>query len=435
HMQIRFHRAVKNWSSNPFRLSAKERELDRQLVLEGPIATELNTRIDRGNVQDAKELVLAVGQAQACAPGILASELLASATIPASLLRKLPRKRSEYVRVVAAAGRAYHALLKIKGSSEAMAGLRREIWAACFGESLQHALELEKVIRDHDVLILGETGTRKEGIAEVFLEAAPGPANGSPAPRSALNAAAIPETLVESELFGHEKGAFTGASEARKGRLRTAAGGSFFLDEVGDLPSTTQVKLLRVIETNEIYPVGSDTPHLADLRYIAATHKDLSAMVEKGLFRRDLLERLAGITLKIPPLRDRPDDIWDIGQTFIASYLRGTANPSTQTSIERWLRSSEARNHRWPGNVRELQNTLRSLMLGLPAGLQSNTSSTAQTAEFASLPKRVAESQASLRQVEDWYIEKTLSAHGNNLTQAARILGVDRSTLRRRIRK
>lgn len=430
-MPIHLSEAIKIWSANPFLHSVEKRELARQCLLTGRVSEELNTRISRGDLVLAKELVLALGHAQACSPSVRVGDILSTTVLTTALQKKLPRTRSSYVRVVAAAGRAYHALLKIKGSSQAMNTLRCETWAACFGESLKHALELEKVIRDHDVLILGETGTGKEGIAEVFLEAAPGPANGSAAPRSALNAAAIPETLVESELFGHEKGAFTGANEARLGRLRTAAGGSFFLDEVGDLPSTTQVKLLRVIETNEIFPVGSDTPHVADLRYIAATHKNLSDMVEEGHFRRDLLGRLAGITLTLPPLRDRPDDIWEIGQTFIASYGESGPNASSRPLVEKWLRSSEARNHRWPGNVRELQNALRSLMLGLPPGLQGSQSSSPRS---ALLPQEFTDNQASLRQVQDWYIEKVLSAHGNNLTQAARILGVDRSTLRRRSR-
>ncbi len=413
-----FENALLIWSANPFAISeSSKREQWRMKVLRGPIASELRKRIRRADRIGAKQLVLAVGQAQACAPSLTPQEVLSSTIIPSPLMRELPRKRQDYLRIVLAAGRAYHALTKIRGSSPPMAELKKKVWAACFGESLLHTLELEKVIRDHDVLILGETGTGKEGVAEVFLQAAPGLSNGSAAPRSALNAAAIPETLVESELFGHAKGAFTGATEARLGRLRAAAGGSFFLDEVGDLPSTTQVKLLRVIETNEIYPLGTDTPFQADLRYIAATHKDLDKMVETGHFRRDLLSRLAGIRLTIPPLRDRPQDIQEIGQSFIESYINIENNPQSANDILAWLQSSEARNHSWPGNVRELQNVLRNVMLGLPPGLQGSNLDGNKSSE---MPATIAQNSATLKQVQDWYIRRTLKRHNHNLTRAAR---------------
>ena len=304
HMASTFLKALDFWASNPFAISdTVERERLRQQVLKGPAAAELSRRIRRGDLAQAKNLILAIGQAQACAPGARPSDVLKPAHLPASVLRELPRTRSDYMRIAMAAGRCYNAVIGIRGSSAAMATLRKEIWSACFGQSLLHTLELEEVIRDHDVLILGATGTGKEAVAQAFLDATPGPASGKAAPQSALNAAALPDTLVESELFGHAKGAFTGATEARLGRLRVAAGGSFFLDEVGDLPATTQVKLQRVMETNEISPLGSDTPEEAHVRYVAATHKDLNGMVERGEFRRDLYERLAGITLNIPPLR------------------------------------------------------------------------------------------------------------------------------------
>lgn len=217
-----------------------------------------------------------------------------------------------------AAGRCYRALAAVLGGSKRMNRVRRDTWAACFGDSLRSALDLERVIRDHDVLLFGETGTGKEAIARAIQLATPGGTDGAPAPMAAINAAAVPLTLVESALFGHIKGAFTGAQETRTGRLRTASGGSFFLDEVGDLPSTTQVKLLRVMETNEVFPLGSDSPETIDVRYIAATHKDLEAMVECKEFRRDLFQRMAGNVIRMPPLRDRPEDMIEIGTAFVA---------------------------------------------------------------------------------------------------------------------
>jgi transcriptional regulator with PAS, ATPase and Fis domain len=353
--------------------------------------------------------------------------------LPASVLRELPRRRSDYLRIATAAGRCYLAIKKIRGSSDAMTALRQDIWSACFGESLLHTLELEQVIRDHDVLILGDTGTGKEAVAQAFLDSTPGGADGKAAPQSALNAAAIPDTLVESELFGHVKGAFTGATEARLGRLRVAAGGSFFLDEVGDLPATTQVKLLRVMETNEISPLGSDVPQEAHVRYVAATHKDLSGMVDRGEFRRDLYGRLAGITLHIPPLRERPEDIEEIGMSFIESYLQGNPRSLDTKAMSRWLRSSEARNYGWPGNVRELQNALRNLLLGLPPGLTK--AERVVRGNHGALPPAIVSSQATLEFVEEWYVDKVLRDADNNLTQAAQRLGVDRSTLRRRLKR
>jgi len=432
-MPSAFQNALALWASNPFRLAnATEREASRQALLDGPISAELSRRVRKGDLFAAKTLILAVGHAQACAPDAKAADILKPAHLPPSVLRELPRKRGEYVRVAAAAGRAYKALLRILGSSAAMSMLRAEIWGACFGESLMHTLELEQVIRDHDVLILGETGTGKEAVAQVFLEATPGNGNGGPAPQSALNAAAIPDTLVESELFGHGKGAFTGATEARLGRLRAAAGGAFFLDEVGDLPKTTQVKLLRVMETNEIYPLGTDTPHQADVRYIAATHKDLQAMVHAGHFRRDLFGRLAGITISIPPLRDRPEDIEEIGLGFLEQYTNEGTGVLDRTPVLRWLRSAEARNYHWPGNVRELQNALRNLMLGLPPGLTAKRASRPATSE---VPSAIARGESTLALVEDWYVGRVISGAQNNLTKAAQTLGVNRSTLRRRLKR
>ncbi len=429
-MRSAFQNAIDLWAANPFHTSSeRDREKARKALLGGSIAAELSRRVRRTDLVAAKNLILAVGHAQACAPNAKASDLLRPEHLPASVLRELPRKRGEYVRVVAAAGRAYQALQRILGNSPAMCKLRAEIWGACFGQSLLHTLELEQVIRDHDVLILGETGTGKEAVAQVFLQATPGALNGKPAPQSALNAAAIPETLVESELFGHGKGAFTGATETRLGRLRAAAGGAFFLDEVGDLPRTTQVKLLRVMETNEVYPLGIDTPSQADVRYIAATHKDLYGMVERGEFRRDLYGRLAGITIKVPPLRERPEDIEEIGLGFIRSYTGGT-KAFDSAPVRKWLRAAEARNYPWPGNVRELQNALRNLLLGLPPGLSAPEVS---LPENGSVPAAILRGETTLELAQEWYVGKVLANAGHNLTQAAQTLGVNRSTLRRRL--
>jgi transcriptional regulator with AAA-type ATPase domain len=399
----------------------------------------LDELLDRGLVERAERLILAVGHRRACAHPDEPGRVFDDALLPASVRRRLPRPPRDYLRIAMAAGRCFRALSQIHGTSAPIQRCRRATWAACFGDSLHHALHLERVIRDHDVLILGETGTGKEAFARAIQAATPGPADGAPAPGAAMNAAALPETLVESELFGHVKGAFTGASETRVGRLRSADGGSFFLDEVGDLPSTTQVKLLRVIETNDFYPVGSDTSHHVDVRYLAATHKDLEALVVEGSFRRDLFERLAGNIIRIPPLRERPEDIRAIALPFVEHYTgdarRGQIGQLDH--IDHWLDSAEAQRYPWPGNVRELQNALRNLLLGLPAGLAAKAAPAATTASAAplppDLPARVRDGQATMQEVTDWYMRFVLARTERNYTQTAKILGIDRSTVRRRM--
>lgn len=207
------------------------------------------------------------------------------------------------------------------------------------------------------VILLGETGVGKEVVAERLHGASPR-ASG---PFVRLNCAALPETLLESELFGHERGAFTGAAKSKPGLLEVASGGSVFLDEVADLPTPTQAKLLRVLESREVLPVGGLHPRPIDVRFIAAANRDLRQLVEQGLFRRDLYFRLNGITLEIPPLRERVDEIPGLAQEFLAGACAKAGvevPPLSRRAIEALTR------HRWTGNVRELRNTVeRALVL------------------------------------------------------------------------
>ncbi len=419
------------WRANPFQVDDESRALADAATRAWPMDEVAAGLLRAGDVTRAKKLTLALGHKAACQPDVDANDV--QAAMPERVFARLPRPRSSYLRVVLAAGRCHAALHALEGGSAPMARLRRQVWAACFGHSLRRALEMERVIRDHDVLLLGETGTGKELVARALLAGTPGDASGQPAPSASLNAAAVPETLIESELFGHVKGAFTGATDARIGRIRTAHGGCLFLDEVGDLPSTTQVKLLRVIETNEVHPLGSDATHRADVRYIAATHKDLEAMVEAGGFRQDLFERLAGNVIRLPPLRERPDDIPAIGEAFVASYVgEGLTRDDDVDQLRRWLRAPETRAYGWPGNVRELQNAIRNLMLGLDAGLRGGAAGVAPSAaEADGLPDPIRRGAASLQTVRDWYVGRVLESAQGNMTVAARILGVDRTTVRR----
>ena len=423
---------IRGLLGNPFAIGPEAQAAAETALAKLDVARTLRDLVARndGGVIRAKHLMLSVGHHQARLTPESPKNVLDTASVPPDVQDKLPRGVAAYRRIVMAAGRCFHALSTIRGSSAEMQRARSNTWAACFGDSLLHALDLERVIRDHDVLILGETGTGKEAFARAIQRATPGDGKGGAAPHSAVNAAAIPDTLVESELFGHVKGAFTGATETRAGRIRSSDGGCFFLDEVGDLPSTTQVKLLRVIETNEVYPLGTDTPHTVDVRYVAATHKDLEAMVDERRFRRDLFQRLAGKVIRIPPLRERPNDILEIALPFVQQYLGASIREEQLESINGWLRSSEARNYPWPGNVRELQNALRNLILGLPAGL--TTTVPAPHNKTHELPTEIAECVATMQELSDWYLHRVLHHNDGNFSQTARTLGVDRSTVRRR---
>lgn len=426
--------AVHTLVSNPFGATAEELGHAEDLLGSNDPRGVIDKHLEDGLVEDASRTVLAVGHVQARQHVDEPDRVLTDSVLSKGAQRRLPRPRGEYLRVVMAAARCHRALSYFQGSSAALREVRRATWAACFGDSLVHAITLAKVIRDHDVLIVGETGTGKESIAYALQEGAVGPAGGDPAPRSALNAAAVPDTLIESQLFGHVKGAFTGASETRKGCIRAADGGSFFLDEVGDLAPTTQVKLLRVIETNEVHPLGSDAAHVADCRYVAATHKDLEEMVDAGVFRRDLYQRLAGTVIRLPSLAERPEDIPEIGRAFVQRFLPEGELPETRARLYEWLESPEAQRYRWPGNVRGLQNALRNMLLGLPPGI-GDERAPLPAGEVAALPPSIRDCTATMRDIEEWYLARVLDHTSENLAHGARILGIDRTTVRRRARK
>jgi formate hydrogenlyase transcriptional activator len=207
------------------------------------------------------------------------------------------------------------------------------------------------------VLIRGETGTGKEGLARMIHEFSPRMGG----PFVVVNLGAVPETLIESELFGHEKGAFTGATERRIGRFEQAAGGTIFLDEIGDAPPSLQVRLLRVLQEREIQRVGGNERVHVDVRVVVATHRPLEAMVEEGRFRSDLYYRLNAFPLNLPPLRERREDIRPLAEYFLSRHAERMHRKPPALS-EAALRALES--YRWPGNVRELENFLeRSLIL------------------------------------------------------------------------
>jgi transcriptional regulator with PAS, ATPase and Fis domain len=277
-----------------------------------------------------------------------------------------------------------------------------------------------------NVLITGETGVGKELLAETVHRLSPR----KDGPYVCLNCAALSETLLESELFGHERGAFTGAVQAKPGLLETAVGGTLFLDEVGELPLTTQAKVLRVIETREVARLGSVRPRRIDVRFIAATNRDLEAEVARGAFRRDLYFRLNGITLTIPPLRSRVGEIRRLAETFIHQICRelGRAEPLLPARVIDLLEG-----YSWPGNIRELKNAMeRAVLLCTgsviePEHLPVEKMTSSPAPGFAALPggsARLAPHQADERQ----RIIDALAACAGNQSRAAKMLGIPRRT-------
>jgi transcriptional regulator with GAF, ATPase, and Fis domain len=235
--------------------------------------------------------------------------------------------------------------------------------AGCTSPAMRqlHQLVDRIAIGTISVLILGETGVGKEVLAEAIHRRSTRAA----APLLRLNCAALTETLLESELFGHDKGAFTGAVQSKPGLLESAHGGTVFLDEIGELPPATQVKLLRVLESREVMRVGSLRPKPIDVRFIAATHRDLESRIEAGLFREDLYFRLNGVTLEIPPLRERRDELLPLAVQFITAVARSLGRPAPELSRAALDRLNA---HLWPGNIRELRNCIERAVLLAEAG-------------------------------------------------------------------
>lgn len=281
---------------------------------------------------------------------------------------------------------------------------------------------------DATVLLVGESGTGKELLAR-HLHAKSRRAHG---PFVAINCAAIPENLLESELFGHEKGAFTGAVARRVGRFERAHGGTLFLDEIGDMSLALQAKILRALQEREIERVGGHAPIPVDVRIVAATHRDLGAEVRAGRFREDLLYRLAVVTVRVPPLRERGVDIERLALHYIAYYAHVHRKPLTgvaEATLER------LRLYPWPGNVRQLRNVLERAVLmasgpvllphHLPVELQAPLDPLDGVASPGPVPR--------LADVERALIERAVRTSGGNLKLAAQWLGIHRNTLRRKL--
>jgi len=292
---------------------------------------------------------------------------------------------------------------------------------------------MRKVFRDIEkaastsatALISGESGTGKELVARA-IHYHSGRAS---APFVPVNCSAIPEQLLESELFGHMKGAFTGATETRAGFFQTADGGTIFLDEISETQPPMQVKLLRVLQDKEVCMVGSSRPRKVDVRILASTNKDLSTLLAKGVFREDLYFRLNVITIEIPPLRSRGDDILLLIFHFAARFAK-EMNRSAPEFSDQALQV--LKHYHWPGNVRELENVIQRLVVMTEGNL-------VEVPDLPSLMRFSALRQTgltrTLAEVEVEYIRNVLASVDGNRTRAAEVLGIDRKTLREKIRK
>ena len=312
----------------------------------------------------------------------------------------------------------------LKAKLDELSGVPRIV-----GESreMRKVLDLVAVVAPTDatVLIRGESGTGKELIAQALHAAS----RRRYFPIVPVNCGALPDTLLESELFGHERGAFTGAQYRRKGRFEMADGGTLFLDELGTLNPKTQVDLLRVLESKEVVRIGASKPIRVDFRLICATNQDLEQLVAAGTFREDLYYRINVVTIDLPPLRERREDVLPLARHFLEKYSLQMNRPFRDVSPEA---TNLLTRYAWPGNIRELANAIeRALVVGkppfvraedLPLGLAPGRSGTVAAGE-------------TLADVEKAHIQAVLDRTEWNISRAARILAIDRVTLYSKIRK
>jgi DNA-binding NtrC family response regulator len=315
-------------------------------------------------------------------------------------------------------------LILLRGAAESSASVPEP----GSGDAMQRAERLLERVAPGEISVLmqGETGVGKE----VFAERLHGKSRRASKPLLRLNCGGFTETLLDSELFGHEKGAFTGADRAKPGLLESADGGSVFLDEIGELPLTLQARLLRVLQDRKVQRIGALEPRAIDVRFISATNRDLQAEVAAGRFRSDLYYRLNGVTIDIPPLRERVAEIAPLARRFIADATR-------QLGASRELRLSRdalarLEQYAWPGNIRELKNVIEAAVLVVPDD--------EITVEYLSIGKAPVEASvgtlhADVDALEKQRILEALEATGGNQTRAAQRLGISRGTLLSRLKQ
>jgi DNA-binding NtrC family response regulator len=380
-----------------------------------------------------------VREARACRPPVAVVAMTASGTVADAV---------EALRLGAAdvLGKPFHLSVLEQAVSRLLAAEPRGSRArptpgvAVIGEHPAMRLVLDRVeqIADTDasVLIRGETGTGKEVVARLIHGASQRRAG----PFVAVNVSAIPEPLAESELFGHVRGAFTGADKARTGRFVAAHGGTLFLDEIGEMPRGVQVKLLRALQEREVTPVGASEAVPIDVRVVAATHRDLEGMIEEGTFREDLFYRLDVVPIEIPPLRERRQDIPSLADHFRVEVnaREGRSVPGFALDVVQRLGAYD-----WPGNVRELENLVERLVVvaksrmvvmdDLPAHLRTPVVDLENAT--LDLPEAGVDLRIFLTQLEERLIAQALERTGGNKNRAAELLGMNRTTLVEKLRR
>ncbi|NWG30887.1 MAG: nitrogen regulation protein NR(I) [Rhodocyclaceae bacterium] len=440
-------------------------------VLEKALAREDIASASFGSADEALAK-LSAGEA----PRVLISDIRMPGTSGLDLLRLVREKHPELPVIIMTAysdldsavaafqGGAFEYLPKPFDVDQAVTLVRRALaqgeprsnegtGAALAPEILGQAPAMQEVFRaigrlsqsNATVLINGESGTGKELVARALHRHSPR----RDGPFVAINTAAIPRELLESELFGHEKGAFTGATSLRRGRFEEAAGGTLFLDEIGDMPAELQTRLLRVLSDGQFYRVGGREPLRANVRIIAATHQDLEARVKDGLFREDLFHRLNVIRLRLPPLRERREDIPLLARHFLAASARelGVEPKRLSEAALKFLQGAP-----WPGNVRQLENLCHWLTVmapgqtieidDLPPEMRAVPQTPASTDWLAQLAAAADDCLARepgavwemLNQAfEATLIRRALAASGGRRAEAAQLLGIGRNTLTRKI--
>jgi DNA-binding NtrC family response regulator len=292
--------------------------------------------------------------------------------------------------------------------------------------AMEHVLEMVRTVAETDssVVIRGESGTGKELVARAIHAQS----RRRWFPLVAVNSGSIPETLLESELFGHEKGAYTGAQYRRKGKIELANGGSLFLDEIGDVTPKMQIDLLRVLETHNFTRLGGNQEIASDFRLICATHKNLEQLVEEKQFREDLFYRINVFSILVPPLRERPEDILPLAHLFVEKYARAMGKPARTLSPDA---EAVLLSYRWPGNVRELENAVeRAMVVGKTPALE------VRDLPVSARDGAVDEPQArSLAALEKDHVARVLRDCEGNVTQAAKVLDIDRATLYNKLKR
>jgi len=302
--------------------------------------------------------------------------------------------------------------------------------AAAYSRAFRDILNIARrvAVYDSSILIRGETGVGKEVLARYIHAASPRAKNSM----LTVNCGALPETLLESELFGHKAGSFTGAMRDRAGLFEQAARGTILLDEIGDISLSTQVKLLRVLQEREILRIGENLPRKVDTRIIAATNRDLEQAVADKKFREDLLYRLRVIEIKVPPLRERPEDILSLAENCVQKLSKSFNMPYLRID-KKCLEYFQS--YSWPGNVREMQNAIeRAAILGEKGVIEIENLPPQMLMQGTGYKDLDVSSLKTLREMETDYIKIVLRSTGGNRSQTARILGIGPATLWRKLK-